>query len=128
MSAKCQHFLLLWYFLLEYIIIIFVFSKAYCPDGCLDTQFWSSFVKDVLPILLGTLDRDLAWASEPAGSHSMDLFWELKFWVKWKRICRKIIYNNCMEHFPMRHVLIYSFVLEIIVKVWTEASAWLRLL
>lgn len=60
--------------LLKHIRIIFVFSKAYCPDGWLDTQFWGFLDKDVLPILPGPLDRDLAGASEPAGSHLMDLF------------------------------------------------------
>lgn len=53
----------------------YLYSQRHtCPDGWLDTQFWSSLDKDVLPILPGPLGRDLAWPREPAGSHLMDLF------------------------------------------------------
>lgn len=40
----------------------------------------------------------------------------------------KIIWNNCMEHLPVRHVVRYSSALEIMVYFWKAASAWLRLL
>ena len=33
-----------------------------------------------------------------------------------------------MELFPMKHVLIYSFVFKIMVKIFIEVSAWLKLI
>lgn len=46
--------------------VLYRWVVAYLIRGSLD--------KVVFPTLPGPLDRDLAWANEPVGSHLMDLF------------------------------------------------------